>query len=219
MTSVKLNVGCGRTVADGWINVDKSPSVRLSALPRLRSLLLKVGALNAAQAEGFPPGVIHANAAKRLPAADSSIDFVYSSHMIEHLSRWEGLNFVREARRVLRPGGILRLATPDLKLMIDDYIAGTSPFTNGTRTAGDAFCAEYRAFANPQVNPVQRLIHRFAGGDTHQWVYDQSSIAALLREGGFTNITPRAYREGETPDLESVEHRERGLFVEATNSA
>jgi predicted SAM-dependent methyltransferase len=212
---VKLNIGCGKTIADGWINIDKSPSVLLSSFPRLRKALLATRVLEPQQADGFPPGAIHANVVNRIPIADNSADFVYSAHMIEHLSRWEGLRFVRECRRVLRDGAVIRLATPDLEMMARDYLNGRSPFMESAKTPADAFCAEYGAFANSQGNLVKAAIRKLVSGNSHQWLYDQTSMAELLREGGFTEITPRTYRQGLTPDLVSVEHRERGLFVEA----
>jgi predicted SAM-dependent methyltransferase len=216
MTStVKLNVGCGKNVVQGWINIDKSPSVLLSATPWLRKLLLASAVLTPEQAEGFPQGVVHANVVKRIPAADESADFIYSSHMIEHLSRWEALSFVRECHRVLRRSGALRLATPDLAVMVNDYLNGTSPFAGAVSTPADAFCLEYRAYANSQVNPVRGLVRKLMGGDSHQWLYDSASISQLLREGGFNEITACSYQRGLTPDLASVERRERSLFVEA----
>ena len=212
---IKLNVGCGKTVAEGWTNIDKSPSVLLSAVPQLRKALEAARVLTPEQAEGFPAGVIHANVVKHIPAADKSVDFVYSSHMIEHLSRWECLRFLRESRRVLRPGGVLRLATPDLELMVHDYLNASSPFNRTAKTPADAFCMEYRAYANVEANVARGLIRKFLSADSHQWLYDHASIAELLGEAGFSDIRRCSYRHGLTPDLPAVEHRERGLFVEA----
>jgi predicted SAM-dependent methyltransferase len=221
---VKVNVGCGKTVAAGWINIDKSPSVLLSALPWLRllsalpwlrKLLRSVGILTPEQAEGFPSGVVHADVAKRIPLSDKSVDFIYGSHMIEHLSRWEALIFVRECRRVLRDGGVLRLTTPDLEMMVHDYLNGSSPFSDSATTAADAFCMEYRAYANAELGIVKSVIRKLLSGDSHQWLYDHESIEALLHEGGFPDVTSCTYRRGRTPDLTSVEGRQRGLFVEA----
>jgi predicted SAM-dependent methyltransferase len=213
---VKLNVGCGSTVAEGWVNIDRSPSVYLSRFPRVRQALLAAHVLTPQQGAGFPAGVVHANVARHIPVGDHSADFVYSSHMIEHLSRWEGLRFVRECRRVLKPGGVLRLATPDLETMVRDYINNGSPFMINGDTPADAFCAEYNAYANADVNPVKGFIRKFAGGDSHQWLYDHTSIERLLNEGGFSDVRRCTYREGKTPDLVAVEHRERSLFVEAS---
>lgn len=215
MSPLKLHVGCGPFVYEGWVNIDKSPSVLLSRAPWLRKALFKLRILTEDQARGFPPGVVLADISKRIPAEDSSVDFIYSSHLIEHLSRWQCLAFAKECHRVLKPGGTVRLATPDLEAMIRDYVDGTSPFNSRQPTRADAFCAEYGAYTDTPGSPVRRLIRKFLSGDSHQWLYDSESLAGLLREGGFTEITSHGFREGALPDLETVEQRERGLFIEA----
>tara|TARA_B110001452_G_C15111749_1_gene387524 strand:- start:295 stop:732 length:438 start_codon:yes stop_codon:yes gene_type:complete len=50
----------------------------------------------------------------RLPFADASVLFVYSEHMLEHLPPAAGVSLLRESWRVLAPGGLLRIVTPDL---------------------------------------------------------------------------------------------------------
>ncbi len=59
-----------------------------------------------------------------LPFPDESLDAVHSSHMIEHISAADGRSLFREIYRCLRPGGALRLSTPDLALLIDRYQQG-----------------------------------------------------------------------------------------------
>ena len=58
-----------------------------------------------------------------LPFADASLDAVHSSHMVEHISLEQTRRLLREIHRCLRPGGYLRLSTPDLDLLIDRYRA------------------------------------------------------------------------------------------------
>src|SRR5688572_20740420 len=70
----KLHVGCGQRLLAGWLNSDYNP--RTFASFRL-------------------------NAARRFPFADASFDYVYSEHMIEHLTLKDGRTFLAECRRVL----------------------------------------------------------------------------------------------------------------------
>lgn len=215
MQGTKLHVGCGPSVYDGWVNIDKSPSVLLSRFGLLRRLLLKLGILTADQARGFPPGVVFADVSRRIPTESDSVAFIYCSHMIEHLSRWQALAFTRECERVLRPGGVLRLATPDLALLVRDYLDRSSHLLGEGGTPADAFCEEYGAYVDPQGSRIRKLVRKLAGGDSHQWLYDAESLTKLLNEGGFSEVGQRRYREGEVPGLDTIEHRERGLFMEA----
>ena len=49
-----------------------------------------------------------------IPASDNSLDVVYHSHMLEHLTNTEGIQFLKECNRVLKPGATMRLLVPDL---------------------------------------------------------------------------------------------------------
>jgi predicted SAM-dependent methyltransferase len=50
--------------------------------------------------------------------ADGSVDEVYASHILEHLSYFDELpRTLYEAARVMRPGGLLRVAVPDLEAL------------------------------------------------------------------------------------------------------
>lgn len=57
----------------------------------------------------------------RLPFSDESLDAVYSSHCVEHLPAADVRAFVADCRRVLRPGGVLRLTCPDMDVVFDAY--------------------------------------------------------------------------------------------------
>lgn len=91
----KLNIACGVKYHKDWINIDfhaESNDVR------------KVNIL------------------KGLPFEDSSIDVVYTSHFLEHLTQ-EQANFVlQESKRVLKNNGIIRIVVPDLENICKEYI-------------------------------------------------------------------------------------------------
>jgi SAM-dependent methyltransferase len=64
----------------------------------------------------------HHDVRRPLPFPDETFDAVYALHIIEHLTPEEGSKFVAEVHRVLRPGGIFRVSTPDLESAVRAYL-------------------------------------------------------------------------------------------------
>jgi predicted SAM-dependent methyltransferase len=89
---VCLNVGAGRRPIPGFVSLD-IPSARYHE-----------------DEHDFETYDIRRDA---LPYADGSVDLIYCSHVIEHIEDVHAFRFLREAARVLRPGGVLRISTPD----------------------------------------------------------------------------------------------------------
>lgn len=203
---LKLHLGCGSTVVSGWENIDKSPSLLLARVPGLRPALLRAGVLTQEQSSAvFPAGIVHADVRKGLSYPDGSASFVYSSHMIEHMARWQALALMRECRRVLAPEGVLRLSTPDLAAVVEHYRQHGS---------ADAFMASLGHFVERPGSRVTAVVQRLFTAP-HQWLYDGHSLEKLLKEAGFTRVERREFRASELPDIELLEERDGSLFVEA----
>jgi SAM-dependent methyltransferase len=66
--------------------------------------------------------IAHYDIRKPLPFAADTFDAVYALHIIEHLTPEEANRFVAEIRRVLQPGGIFRISTPDLESIVRAYL-------------------------------------------------------------------------------------------------
>jgi len=92
---VLVNIGCGSTWHPAWMNLDVRP----------------------------PNGQVQAwDVSKGLPFGNNEVDACYASHLLEHLSRGQARALLQESRRVLRPGGIIRLAVPDLEAITREYL-------------------------------------------------------------------------------------------------
>jgi len=59
---------------------------------------------------------------KRHPFPDDTFDAIHSNHVVEHLTVEETGSYLAETQRVLKPGGIFRLAVPDLESKCREYI-------------------------------------------------------------------------------------------------
>lgn len=151
MAQRKLHLGCGkRDFGPDWIHID---SARF-------------------------PHISHFNV-KKLPFKDKTVDVIYASHLIAYFDRVEIVDVLAEWRRVLKNGGILRLATPDFWKMCRMY-------------------NDYKIKLHDIHGP---LYGRMAMNDKvihHRTVYDFPTLSRVLMLAGFKNV--RRY------DHEQTEH-------------
>jgi predicted SAM-dependent methyltransferase len=209
----RVNVGCGETPTIGWLNFDNSMSIRLSSYPALCNILRKTKLINSAQWARIKfcqtNEIVWANAAKSVPLPDNSVEVLYSSHMLEHLDRVEAKRFLHEARRVLAPDGIVRLAVPDIKTLVQKYIDDGD---------ADSFIeSAYMCVPRPR-SVSERLSILLVGTRHHQWMYDSRSLCKLLVESGFTDVM--SVEVGHTQitnsePLDLYERKDESIYVEA----
>jgi predicted SAM-dependent methyltransferase len=208
----RLNIGCGQTPTLGpdWLNFDGSPTVRLVRLPIISRLALLL--LDPAQRDFFgfcqTHDIRYADATKRIPVPDRSADVLYSSHMLEHLTRQEARRFLSEARRILVSGGIIRLAVPDLWKHVGWYIVEKD---------GDEFMRSIQ-LGRDTVSQKTRLAQAIFGDRGHKWFYDGSSLIKLLTDAGFCDAS--VWPAGQTmipapAQLDLSERADISVFAEA----
>ena len=56
-----------------------------------------------------------------LPWPDDRADYIFSSHFLEHVPYRIGEGLIRECKRVLKPGGVMRFGLPDLEKIVGLY--------------------------------------------------------------------------------------------------
>jgi SAM-dependent methyltransferase len=134
-----LNLGGGGNCLDGCLTVDIDP--RADSYVDLR---------------------------KPLPFADKSIDGIFCEEVIEHLSELDGAVMLRECLRILKPGAVIRVTTPDLDWFSVSLI-------NGAIDCGD--------------------INKIFYGHQHRYLYTRNKLATAVGLGGFIEIRHSIYRE------------------------
>jgi SAM-dependent methyltransferase len=212
-SGIMVNVGCGLSPTPGWLNFDNSFSVRMARWPAVPPVMSRMGFLVAKSAElakmAQSGNVRFANAATRIPCASGSVAAVYSSHMIEHLDRAEARAFLAEVMRVLAPGGVVRIAAPDLHRLVRDYLA------NGD---ADGFVAGTYMGLDRPVGLRGRVKWTLVGPRHHLWMYDGESLTRLMRETGFADVAvvpPGSSRITEPGQLDLRERAAESVYVEA----
>lgn len=103
-----LNLGCGKRFHPDWVNVDFVSS---------------------------SPGIIAHNLTSGIPFSDNKFDVVYHSHVLEHFSKKDAANFIAGCYRVLRKGGTIRVAVPDLERIALAYLEQLNLAVKGDKAA------------------------------------------------------------------------------------
>jgi SAM-dependent methyltransferase len=194
----RLHIGAFDVVHEGWLNTDVTPHMAIARVPGLARALRAAGRVSderwAAYRDGTFRALHYLDLTQPLPYPDGAFEAVFGSHVLEHLTPGEAATLLGELHRVLRPGGIVRIAVPDL----DRVIAGYDP------SAPDDFL-----FGMWQGRERSTSRHR------HWWLYNERSLGERLAEAGFTDVRRESFRTGRCPDVERIDSRPESLFMEA----
>lgn len=152
-----LNVGCGRCYHDDWTNIDL---------------------------EAAGPGVRQYDLRRGLPYPDHSFDAVYHSHVLEHLTPQDAVSMITECRRVLRPGGVLRVVVPDLEGIARNYLNALSVAAKRSSTESESDAdsqsdESQQVFANHRwmvLEMIDQLTRHRGGGEMGRAINDPDLI-------------------------------------------
>jgi predicted SAM-dependent methyltransferase len=158
---LRLNLGSGPGRIDGWTNVD---------------------------IVGMHPD-LHWDLRRDLPFPDACAEAVFLEHVLEHIPLAGVVRVLDEARRVLKPGGIVRVGVPDFGRYARSY-------------AGDrAFIEELRP-GRPTPLLAIAEVAQFHG---HVSAWDDETLVAVIEAAGFEDVEARAWGESRmdpAPDTE-----------------
>lgn len=154
--TARLHLGCGKRHIAGFYHVDIQPY----------------------------PHVDHVGAVEKLDfIADGTVELIYACHVLEHFGRFQVIDVLREWYRVLRPGGVLRLAVPDFAACAAIY------YEEGLKDG------------------LSGLVGLVCGGqrdatDFHRMIFDAPLLSGLLFQSGFSAVRRWDWRETEHADID-----------------
>jgi predicted SAM-dependent methyltransferase len=220
---VKLNLGAGLMSRPGWVNYDRSRVVyiaRNAHLRRIARVAGRIGLVSKDDVLDWPENTRSVDLTKAIPEPDDAAEAIFSSHMLEHVRPEQAEFILRECFRVLRPGGVIRIAVPDLRRAAERYLDGDAEFFRGAdgRPMADLFVESLHLRTRPKGNAIERLLRRVLRTDEggHRWMYDGDSMSRRLGDAGFRDIRIRRFRDSSHPEMGLLDARERdSVFVEA----
>lgn len=169
----KLHIGAGDDALSGWLNTDIDPGT---------------------------DDVYFLDATQPFPFDDDTFDYVYSEHMIEHISRRDASFMLGECRRVLKSGGTIRIATPDLQVLAGLYAGNGDPDKHHyIKWVTDRFAKNTSDYQPGFV--INQAFYNWG----HQFLYDGELLAKALRDAGFTEMRRCAMGFSEDEHLRGIE--------------
>jgi len=193
---LKLHIGCGPGHLQGWVNIDLHPAPL---------------AMNVLWGLPFMPG---------------SARLIFVSHMLEHLFFPADVRpFLAELRRVLAPGGTVRIVVPDIEQCIAAYTSNDRTFFASRRETWTWWpenatrLEDFLAYAGANPEPAWLF-------EAHKYGYDFETLSRVLSNAGFTDVVRSDYMQSSHEELR-VDHassvarakygeRHYSLFVEAS---
>ena len=171
----KLHLGAGSNILPGWLNVDYFP---------------------------IKTQVVHFDATKKFLFDSEIFDFALNEHMIEHIPYQGARNMLQEIHRVLKPGGVLRISTPDLAFLIglldsdrpaiaQQYIDWTSAQWSPDATTG-----------HESVYVLNNFFYNYG----HCFIYTKALLLQMLSDAGFKAVTEQQILQSQHPDLVGLEN-------------
>jgi SAM-dependent methyltransferase len=200
-----VQYGCGHSAPEGWLNFDASLTLQVERLPVVGRFVKK-------NAQRFPANVVFGDIVKGLPIADGSVDGVYASHVLEHLSRASMLVALRNTYRILRPNGIFRLIVPDLEARARQYLSDLDAMRSD---ANDRLLRSSYLGVEADPKGLVGFASERLGRNKHLWMWDYLSIEAALKAAGFTSIRRCEMGDSGDPAFAAVEQHDR-FYDEAT---
>jgi predicted SAM-dependent methyltransferase len=176
-----LNLACGDNIKLGWVNVDLFDPT---------------------------PVDLRLDLTEPLPFADGSVRTIYCEHFFEHLDfPKHARGFLREALRVLEPGGVLSIGVPDTQWPLQCYVTGDDSYFRFGRAI----------WGHPEWcnTPLHQINFHFRQLNEHRYAYDELTLAQVLHEEGFVQPKRREF----DPALDSELRRVGTLYMDAVRPA
>jgi predicted SAM-dependent methyltransferase len=176
---VNLNVGCGTDYKNGWINIDNNSDHNIKKLD------------------------LNWDLRHKLPLPDNSVDFIFNEHFLKHLNAKQGVRVLKDFWRILKTDGVLRIATPDLKVCIDNY--------SDDNWRSNPYYEKFK-----EIGTKAELLNISFHNWGHQYLYDQEELNRRLKEAGFKEINFCEFKKSGISELSNLETRDAlSLIAEA----
>jgi predicted SAM-dependent methyltransferase len=176
----KMQIGCGSNYLEGWLNTDLNYNDKVAFL----------------------------DAGAKFPVQSDTFDFTYSEHLFEHLKVEEQLNMLKESFRILKKGGVMRIATPSLDFLFNLY-ANPNTIENKRYVNWAVENIPNLKIVNNSIIDIEGhynyVINNFFKAWGHQMIHNYASIEKLALQCGYSQVENCNVGESSYEMLKNIE--------------
>ena len=173
---LKIHLGCGKNALDGFLNFDNNVFLLFKFIPFIEHLLGLFNFIPKWFCEFITTSkrknIKYCDVSKKLPFKDSTVDLIYSCHMLEHLDKNETRTFFNESFRVLKPNGLMRIVVPDFQRLVDNY-----KFDRDV----DKFVYDSCLVGKKPKTLIKKLQYLFQGHGWHHQMFNKDSLSIFKK--------------------------------------
>ena len=141
------------------------------------------------------------NLKKGIPLKDQSVDFIYSSHMLEHIPFRDLINLLKECKRVLKEEGTFSVCVPNAGAVINAYLNGEIvKWHNSYKPAS--------VNTNSKIDQLNYIA--YMDGE-HKYLFDEENLVNTLLTAGFSTARLRKL----DPNLDKEMRSDESIYAEA----
>lgn len=223
---IGLNLACGPNFSFSkggqWINLDLEDMREYITFLKVQDMLtLAEGQrkLKKKLLEGYTIHFHQSDVLEGLKFDNTTVDYIFCSHFLEHLNPvYEANAFLRECHRVLMPGGLIRIAVPDLDIILKHYLKKNMKFFDKTQPrlymeSSESMKLGYLLFGSMGEGSTRK---NYEG---HMMAYNFQSLKQLLEVNAFVDTRKMAFGMSQSSIIEDTcfdTWPEGSIYVEAT---
>lgn len=182
---IKLQLGCGKTFKEGWINSNYTTKLKnLKYYDEMRK-------------QGH--NIVELDVTKTWDMfEDNTVDYIFSEHMIEHLKETDGLFCLKESYRVLKSGGIIRTIAPSRTFY--ENIVG-----NDLHEFVINYCKKIFRKSGTYSGAAKKISQRTLNEQGHHWVPTEKMLLDQHKAAGFINVKICDYNKSEHSEMNNID--------------